>query len=248
MSKGADYLFYWGLDPAQLRPDLEHIELVSASQAGPCLPGEIVEFMGVNDDAQAPQDEFNGVLKQAGFQTAGGTTRTVIFDNSIARKAELTLSKLTVVETGALQVTVDDTISVQNASGTALYIENSPTTSLTINKGLPNYSALFTGALNAADTFGNLNASGYSSCDLMVKIPGNACSSSGYLYVCFSEDGTVWYDTSSGVSISTSASDRYYWLNIPSFNMGHIAVTGRSPWGTGTLATTNSLIRICTKK
>jgi len=131
-----------------------------------------------------------------------------------------------------------------------LYVENSPATNLVVGKGLPMYSALYTGALNAADNFGDLTVADYSTCDVMIKIPANACSASGYLYVSFSEDGSTgsWYDTSIGVNINTSASDKTYWLNVPTFNMSHISVTGRSPWGSGTLATTNAIIRICLKK
>jgi hypothetical protein len=131
-----------------------------------------------------------------------------------------------------------------------LYVENAPATNLVVGKGLPVYNSLYTGALNAADNFGNLTVADYSTCDIMIKIPANACSSSGYLYVSFSEDGTAgsWYDTSIGVNINTSTSDKTYWLNVPSFCMSHISVTGRSPWGSGTLATTNSIIRIVTKK
>lgn len=131
-----------------------------------------------------------------------------------------------------------------------LYVENAPATNLVVGKGLPTYSALYSGALNAADNFGNLTVAEYSTCDIMIKIPANACTASGYAYVSFSEDGSAgsWYDTSIGVNINTSASDKTYWLNVPSFCMSHISITGRSPWGSGTLATTNSIIRICLKK
>lgn len=139
---------------------------------------------------------------------------------------------------------------VKMGEGSGLYVENAPATSITVGKGLPTYFALYTGALNAADNFGDLTVADYSTCDIMVKIPANACTAAGYLYVSFSEDGTAgsWYDTSIGVNINTSVSDKTYWLNVPSFCMTHISLTGRSPWGSGTIATTNSIIRICAKK
>jgi hypothetical protein len=103
ISKGADYLFYAMLDISSFHRDLDHKEMSLAIQNGLCGSSEIVQFMSINVDSGTTVNQFSGILKEAYFSTAGGTNRKVVFDNSIARKADLALSKLS-VEMGTLQV------------------------------------------------------------------------------------------------------------------------------------------------
>ena len=85
------------------RRDLDHKHMTLALSNGPCLESEIVQFMSINVDSGTTVNQFSGIVSQAYFSSAGGTNRQVIFDNSIARKAELNLSQLT-VGMGTLQV------------------------------------------------------------------------------------------------------------------------------------------------
>ena len=103
ISKGADYLFYAGTDITSFRRDLDHKEMTLAYALGPLGVDEVVQFMSINVDSGTPVNQFSGIVKEAYFSTAGGTNRQVVFDKSIARKAELNLSKLS-VEMGTLQV------------------------------------------------------------------------------------------------------------------------------------------------
>jgi hypothetical protein len=103
VSKGADSLFYAGTDITSFRRDLDHKEMSLAISNGTCGSEEIVQFMSINVDSVTPAGEFSAILKEAYFSNAGGTNRQVVFDNSIARKAELNLSELT-VGMGTLQV------------------------------------------------------------------------------------------------------------------------------------------------
>lgn len=227
ISKGADYLFYTLANPSEIRKDLEHIELVLATQSGQCNPSEIVQFMAVNVDSQVPQNQFDGVLKEAGYRTST-TTREVIFDNSINRKAELALSKLS-VEMGA--------VYVQNAIGSQLEVRKPSATTFT----------LYTGAISGS-TLGNLDLDGYSSFDLLVYIPGNACSSAGSLYINISDNGTQWYTSSNSVYINVDSNPRYYTVSFPSLNCRFVSVTGNNPYGGSATATTDSTIKVSAKK
>jgi hypothetical protein len=103
VSKGADFLFYAMTDITSFRRDLDHKEMALAISNGPLGVDEVVQFMSINVDSATPAGEFSGILKECYFSTAGGTNRQVVFDNSIARKADLALSKLS-VEMGTLQV------------------------------------------------------------------------------------------------------------------------------------------------
>ena len=97
LSKGVDYFFYWGTDITLLHKELTHIELSLVIQEGTLGSNEIVEFMSVNVPSNLASNAFNGVVKRAGY-VSSVATREVIFDNSIARKAELNLSELTVTD------------------------------------------------------------------------------------------------------------------------------------------------------
>jgi hypothetical protein len=103
VSKGADSLFYAGTDITSFRRDLDHKEMALAISHGPLLSNEVIQFMSINVDSGTTVNQFSGILKECYFSTAGGTNRQVVFDNSIARKAELNLSQLT-VGMGTLQV------------------------------------------------------------------------------------------------------------------------------------------------
>jgi hypothetical protein len=103
VSKGADYLFYAMDDITSFRRDLEHKQMVLAISNGDCGAAEIVQFMSINVDSGTTVNQFSGIVKEAYFSTEGGANRQVVFDNSIARKADLALSKLS-VEMGTLQV------------------------------------------------------------------------------------------------------------------------------------------------
>ena len=103
ISKGADFLFYAMTDVTSFRRDLDHKEMALAIQNGPRLGDEVIQFMSINVDSGTTVNQFSGILKEAYFSTAGGTNRQVVFDNSIARKADYNLSQLT-VGMGTLQV------------------------------------------------------------------------------------------------------------------------------------------------
>ena len=93
ISKGADYFFYWGTDPMLLHPELKHVEMSLAVENGDCDPVEVVQFMSVNVPSNVPANEFNGVVKKAGFVSADAI-REVVFDNSVQKKAETQLGLL----------------------------------------------------------------------------------------------------------------------------------------------------------
>ena len=105
ISKGASYLFYAMDDITSFRRDLDHKQMTLALSNGDCDPSEIVQFMSINVDSGTAVNQFSGIVKEAYFSTAGGTNRHVVFDNSIAHKAELNLSQLT-VGMGTLQVSM----------------------------------------------------------------------------------------------------------------------------------------------
>ena len=105
ISKGADYLFYSGTDITSFRRDLDHKQMTLALSNGPCLESEICQFLSINVDSGTTVNQFSGIVKEAYFSNAGGTNRQVVFDNSISRKADLALSKLS-VEMGVLAVSM----------------------------------------------------------------------------------------------------------------------------------------------
>ena len=93
ISKGCDYLFYWGQDPVGLHPELTHIELSLASSAGTQGDNEIVQFMAVAVGSEIPEDTFNGILKEAGHVDGNGI-RQVLFKSSQVNRAEQKLNQL----------------------------------------------------------------------------------------------------------------------------------------------------------
>ena len=92
-------------DITSFRRDLDHKQMTLALSNGPCLESEIVQFLSINVDSGTTVNQFSGIVKEAYFSTAGGTNRQVVFDNSISRKADLALSKLS-VEMGVLAVSM----------------------------------------------------------------------------------------------------------------------------------------------
>jgi hypothetical protein len=137
--------------------------------------------------------------------------------------------------------------SLQIGEYKGLYVETPPSTSLVVSKGVGSYAGLYSGALGSNSIYGSLSVGNFSMCDIMVKIPAGACTSAGTLRVLFSETGNSdWFETSITVSIGLSTSEKLYWLHVPSFCMGFLAVGTSS--GTGGLTTTDSVIRVCVKK
>jgi hypothetical protein len=117
LSKGVDYLFYWGDDPTTVHPELQHVEMALASTQGPADPSEIVQFMSLNIPSTVPQFQFVGRVKRAGY-VRSGVSREVHFLNSNKILTELKLQQLkfnTLVENegqGALFVNVENEIGV----------------------------------------------------------------------------------------------------------------------------------------
>ena len=117
LSKGVDYLFYWGANPTTVHPELQHVEMALASTQGSADPSEIVQFMSLNIPSVVPQYQFVGRVKRAGY-VHSGVSREVHFLNSNKVKSELKLGQLkfnTLVPDdgeGALFVNVENDIGV----------------------------------------------------------------------------------------------------------------------------------------
>lgn len=93
LSKNVDYLFYWGTDPVDLHPELQHVELALANTQGPCASSEIVQFLSVNVPSVVPQYKFQGRVKRAGY-IRNGVAREVVFANSLKRDAEAHINQM----------------------------------------------------------------------------------------------------------------------------------------------------------
>lgn len=93
ISKGVDYLFYWGENPVSVHPELQHVEMALASTQGTADPSEIVQFMSLNVPSIVPQFQFQGRVKRAGY-IRSGVSREVHFLNSNKVRSELKLQQL----------------------------------------------------------------------------------------------------------------------------------------------------------
>jgi hypothetical protein len=113
LSKGVDYLFYWGSNPVSVHPELQHVEMALASTQGTADSSEIVQFMSVNIPSTVAQNQFVGRVKRAGY-VRSEISREVYFLNSNSIRADLRLNQLkfdTIVEDvgkGSLYVKVDN--------------------------------------------------------------------------------------------------------------------------------------------
>jgi hypothetical protein len=116
LSKAVDYLFYWGQNPVNVHPELQHVEMALSSTQGTAADSEIVQFMSLNVPSTVPQFQFVGRVKRAGY-IRSGVSREVHFLNSNSIRAERRLHQLkfnTLVENegqGALFVNVENQIS-----------------------------------------------------------------------------------------------------------------------------------------
>jgi hypothetical protein len=151
---------------------------------------------------------------------------------------DITSTNMTGTETWrGLDVVVKNAVYVQNATGSQLQVRKPSGTTF----------ALYTGAISGS-TLGNLDLDGYSSFDLLVYIPGGACSSPGSVYINISDNGTQWYTSSNSVYINSDSNPRYYTVSFPSLNCRYVSVTGNNPYGGSPTSTTDSTIKICAKK
>jgi len=104
VSKGADVMYYAGLDISTIYKEYDHTAYELAVSRGNCASDEVIQFMSIGSDSATPANEFDGIIKHAGFSTASGTNRVVSFTRASREKiAEDNLKSLT-VEMGALQV------------------------------------------------------------------------------------------------------------------------------------------------
>ena len=129
ISKGVDYLFYWGTNPTTIHPELQHVEMSLASTQGTAAPSEIVQFMSLNVPSTVPQFQFVGRVKRAGY-VRSGVAREVHFLNSNGVRAEKRLHQLkfdTLVENigqGALFVNVENQLTDYSLESTQLIIKD----------------------------------------------------------------------------------------------------------------------------
>jgi hypothetical protein len=180
ISKGADSLFWAINDVSSFRRDLDHKEMALAISNGTCGSDEVIQFMSINVDSGTTVNQFSGILKECYFSTAGGTNRQVVFDNSISRKADLALSKLS-VEMGTLQVNMggftfngDDELQVTMPTNTnikcndAFLTHTVADTKNCLDVQVNNITACDTGAVVIAS--GSLDVSGVSVIDSKLSV------------------------------------------------------------------------------
>jgi len=115
VSKAADVFYYAGIDISTIYKEYDHTAYELAVSRGPCVDNEIIQFMSLGSDSATPANEFDGIIKHAGFSTASGTNRVVSFTRASREKiAEDNLKSLT-VQSGELKV--------KDASAVALLAE-----------------------------------------------------------------------------------------------------------------------------
>ena len=115
VSKGADVFYYAGLDISTIYKEYDHTAYELAVSRGLCASDEVIQFMSFAVDSATPANEFDAVIKHAGFSTAGGTNRVVSYTRASREKiAEDNLKAIT-VQSGELLV--------KDASAVALLAE-----------------------------------------------------------------------------------------------------------------------------
>ena len=121
-SKGVDSFYYSELDLSTIYKEYDHIQYELALSNGECGPNEVIQFMALSVDSQTPANNFDGIVKYAGFSTAGGTNRVIKFTNLSDKKlADENLTKLTVTD-GNLQVNIMNDVTL--ASGSEVEVSN----------------------------------------------------------------------------------------------------------------------------
>jgi ABC-type transporter Mla MlaB component len=115
ISKGADVFYYAGIDIGSIYKEYNHTAYELAVSRGPCVDDEIIQFMSLAVDSATPANEFDGIIKHAGFMSGTAGVRVVSFTRASREKiAEDNLKSLT-VQSGELKV--------KDASAVALLAE-----------------------------------------------------------------------------------------------------------------------------
>ena len=145
-------------------------------------------------------------------------------------------------------------VSINSGSVSVSNFPSFPTTqvvsgSINTQKAVPVVITHFIGALAQVGFFGSTDVSEYSSLDILIKQEANSISNGGQLYAACSDNGSDWYILSNySASLNPSSSSKNDAFTISSINTKYIAITSESPYGNGTLSTTNSTIKLSLKK
>ena len=106
-------LVYWGTDPAELYPNLRHIEALKnvIASEGPQLETETVYLMSINTASGEPTESIDYNLYNSGFVLNNGVHNDYQFNSGIQSKADFALSQLTVSNGANLNVQVVNTLT-----------------------------------------------------------------------------------------------------------------------------------------
>jgi hypothetical protein len=110
VSKGADVFYYAGIDIGSIYKEYTHTAYELAVSRGDCGDNEVIQFMAIASDSATPANEFDGIIKHAGFMSGTAGVRVVSFTRSSREKiAEDNLKSLTL---SSGQLVVKDPSSV----------------------------------------------------------------------------------------------------------------------------------------
>lgn len=121
-----------------------------------------------------------------------------------------------------------------------------PTAELTTKRSSAFSGTVYDGLTTVGGYFGSLDTLGYSSADILFKVPANAMSSAGSFYVCVSDDNVTWYKLSSNsVYINTSVTEKTYAMTLSSINTRYLGIC-TDDWGGA--STLNIVVKASLKK